>query len=506
MRARKLRAAEQIAVRADVADRLKISVLETAPVIGLLAIFIADLSQPADVVFSILYIVPIVATIFLNRARATYLMFTLSSVATVAAAALGRRPADPPAALTNHALALVAQVLAAAVVIQQLQLRDRQQAQVVEREEHLKQARAAAAHARARLLAMGSLIQAIPEGVVMLDANGAVSEVNSVALELLCLHRLAVVGHPWGEVARGLTLTGPTASSTLLNGVWPFEGPAIVKAEVEAATMAETPARCAMSGAALRDAEGLSCGVVLVQNITDLRRQEREKAEFVSMATHELRSPLTTLRGYAQLAARNASRAGAPEMAVTASKILRQADKLNGLVADLMDLSRIQTGRMQLRNADLDMAQLVTDAAEQQRAAHPGRDITVEPADNPPMLQADDQRIEQVVANLLDNAIKYSPEGGEVRIRLRHDAHHVYVTVTDHGIGIPPEEQGHLFHRFSRGKSAARRFDGLGVGLYISDSIVRDHGGHMWLESVPDEGSTFGFALPIEPPPARGTA
>ncbi|HEY8286256.1 MAG TPA: ATP-binding protein [Chloroflexota bacterium] len=494
---------EQSAGPGDLADRLKTSVLETAPVLGLLAIFVADVTQPVDVVFSILYTVPILATIFLNRARATYLLFALGSIATVAAAALGRRPADPPAALTNHALALVAQMLAAVVVIQQLQLRDRQQARAVEKEAHLAHARDAATHARARLLALGSLIQAIPEGVVMLDARGVVSEINGVALELLRLHRPAVLGRPWREIARGLTMAGPDPVSTLLAGAWPGDGPATVQAEVEVAGTAEPPVRCVISGAALRDATGLSGGVVLVHNITDLRRQEREKAEFVSMATHELRSPLTTLRGYAQLAARSASRANEPEMAATASKILRQADKLNGLVADLMDLSRIQSGRMLLRSADLDMAELITDAAEQQRAAHPGRDIMVEVAGHPPMLRADDQRIGQVVANLLDNAIKYSPEGGEVRIRLWYEPHQVCVSVTDHGIGIPLDEQGQVFHRFSRGKSAGRRFDGLGVGLFISDSIVRDHGGHMWLESVPDQGSTFGFALPIVPlPPA----
>src|SRR6185437_9866829 len=196
-----------------------------------------------------------------------------------------------------------------------------------------------------------SLIQAIPEGVVMLDAQGVVSEINGVALELLCLRRLAVLGRPWREIARGLIVAGSDTPSALVAGTWPSEGPATVQAEVEVTGAAESPVRCVISGAALRDATGLSGGVVLVHNITDLRRQEREKAEFVSMATHELRSPLTTLRGYAQLVARSASRANAPEMAATASKILRQADKLNGLVADLMDLSRIQSGRMLLRSA-----------------------------------------------------------------------------------------------------------------------------------------------------------
>lgn len=482
---------------ADIPDRLRTGALEIAPVAALLAIFMADVWQPADVVFSILYVVPILTTIFLNRARATYFIFTLTSVATVGAAAFGQRPADPAAALTNHALALVAQALAAAVVIQQLELRDRQAAEVIEREEHLSRARDAAAHARARLLALGSLIQAIPEGVVMLDRNGAVVEANQVALDLLHLHAPDIRGRLWGDIASGFTAAEAEVPSALLDGTWPFAGPSTVKAEVDVrGADDEDTTRCAVSGAALRDASGMAGGVVVVHNITDLRQQEREKAEFVSMATHELRSPLTTLRGYAQLASRHAARANAPEMATTAAKILRQADKLSSLVADLMDLSRIQTGRMELRNADLDMVQLVTEAAEQQRAAHPGREIAVQAEGNPPTLNADDQRIQQVVANLLDNAIKYSPAGGEICLRLWQEHDEVCVSVTDHGIGIPLEEQGRLFHRFSRGKSAAQRFDGLGVGLFISDSIIRDHGGHMWVESMPGRGSTFGFALP----------
>ncbi len=498
----KVELSEHMAVTASLPERLKMRALEILPVVLVLAIYGADLLDSADVVVSILYVVPILLTISLSRAQATYLVFVLSSVATVAAAAFGVRPSDPTASAMNHALALVAQVLAAAVVIQQLQLRDRHLASAAEQESRLAQARASAAQVRGRLLALGSLIKAIPEGVLMLDSSGVVIEANEAALRLLSLQGREVQGRPWREVARSLAQTELAGAaqdgSPLLDGRWPFTGPSTLKVEVQAmpAHVSE-PIHCVVSGAALRDTDGVSGGVVVVHNITELRAQEREKDEFVSIAAHELRSPIATLRGYAQLAALSATRPDAPDLAQAAAKILRQADRLNRMVSDLLDISRIQTGRLELVQADLDMPALVRNVAEQQRASHPTREIFFQIDGDPPVVRADDQRIQQVLVNLLDNALKYSPDGGDVRIRLWHEADGVCATVTDKGVGIPQHEQQMLFQRFYRGRTNAHRFSGLGVGLYISHRIIIDHGGRMWVESVAGQGSTFGFALPV---------
>lgn len=337
------------------------------PAVALIAVFLLDLLQPSTVVFSILYVIPIVLTVGLGRPRVTYLAFVVASVATVAGAAFGMVPQDRTAALINRVLALVAQVLAAAVVIQQLELRER------ERE---------AADERARRL----------------DA---------------------------------------------------------------------------------------------------LQDQERQKDEFLSMAAHELRTPISTLRGYAQMAQAGAKRAGAPDVVAVAARILRQVDRLARLVADLADISRIDSGGLDLHHDTLDLVWLVREVLEEQRIANPGRHLDLLCDGTLPALHADAQRLEQVLNNLVDNAIKYSPEGGPVHVRLWRDGAAACVSVRDEGIGIPPGEQERLFERFYRAQSGARRFRGLGAGLYISRRIVEGHGGRIWVESSPEQGSTFGIALPI---------
>jgi signal transduction histidine kinase len=192
-----------------------------------------------------------------------------------------------------------------------------------------------------------------------------------------------------------------------------------------------------------------------------------------------------------------AARAAMPEVAAVGGRMVRQVDRLDRLVADLADVSHIWTGEMQLRGEMLDPAWLVREVVEQQRVANPNRRIELLCEGSIPLLDADSQRLEQVLGNLLENAIKYSPDGGPVRAQLWYEASEVHLTVTDEGIGIPLGEQARLFERFYRGGSSAKRFDGLGAGLYISRRIIEGHGGRMWVESTPGQGSTFGFALPL---------
>jgi signal transduction histidine kinase len=257
------------------------------------------------------------------------------------------------------------------------------------------------------------------------------------------------------------------------------------------------------TAAALLEGGEVSGGLVIARDITANRARERQKDEFVSMATHELRSPISTLRGYAQIAESAAARAGAPEIATTATKIVRQSDRLTRLVTDLLDVSRIHSGHIELRASDVRIASMVSDAVEHQRAVHPDRAFVVDIRAAAKNIHADGSRLEQVMTNLLDNAVKYSPDGGDVSVCVSDAGDCVLISIRDQGIGIPAEEQDRLFQRFYRAKSGSSRFSGLGVGLYISYRIVREHGGRMWVESGDEGGSTFNFTLPIGKPPER---
>ncbi len=233
------------------------------------------------------------------------------------------------------------------------------------------------------------------------------------------------------------------------------------------------------------------------------RVQAREEAtrlkdDFLSAAAHDLRSPLTTLLLHAEMMKRGiSSRPDAPPEERRIDAIVREGNRLKSLVGDFLDAARAERGNLLGRLERVDLVGLVRESADRlSTTRHP---VRVE-ADDPVIGQFAADRVRQVVDNLIENAIKYSPDGGEVVARVRTDAAEGHIEVSDAGIGIPADDLAHLFDRFHRGTNVDdRRFQGLGLGLYICRAIVEDHGGRISAESTVGVGSTFRVALPLEP-------
>jgi len=226
--------------------------------------------------------------------------------------------------------------------------------------------------------------------------------------------------------------------------------------------------------------------------------------QFVAIASHELRTPVTSIRGYAQLIERQAARGNLDAARVTrqTAQIVTQATRLTTLIGDLLDASRIQQGRLDLQLARCDLAALAREVFSAFKTA-PERttDHTlILDADEVVVGRWDRGRLDQVLTNLLSNALKYSPEGGEVRLHVGKSGEQARVTVSDQGIGIPPEEQRILFQPFSRGGAAHGRISGTGLGLYIVRQIVEGHGGTVTITSARQRGSTFTITLPLGDP------
>lgn len=231
------------------------------------------------------------------------------------------------------------------------------------------------------------------------------------------------------------------------------------------------------------------------------RREEvdRLKDEFISIASHELRAPLAPLRGYAEiLLARARADATRSDECKPLETIIAQVSRLAALVDRLLDATRIQAGRLELKRAPMDLVALSRRVVEQFQVTSPVRSLTV--LARAPRLAGDwdEARLEQVLANLLDNAVKYSPGGGPIEVLVDTVGGWAQVAVRDHGLGIPKEAQARLFERFYRVPAGGPRPPGLGLGLYISRQIVLLHGGRMWFESEEGKGSTFYFTLPLD--------
>ncbi|MBI3181655.1 MAG: PAS domain-containing sensor histidine kinase [Myxococcales bacterium] len=225
---------------------------------------------------------------------------------------------------------------------------------------------------------------------------------------------------------------------------------------------------------------------------------DRAKNEFLDIASHELRTPLTALLLNAQ-SLRAAVAAGRGASPVVVARIERQARRMDEMVRDLLDVSRLERGRMLMNPRPLELSDLVASVVEDFRSRDPERMLSVALPAGRVMVLADATRIEQVIANYLDNAFRYTPSSAAVRVTLEMDPRVARVSVADLGLGIPPERQPLLFQRFYRVSSeATRRQPGLGLGLYICRMIVQAHGGEVGVKSQPGEGSTFFFTLPLE--------
>jgi signal transduction histidine kinase len=237
--------------------------------------------------------------------------------------------------------------------------------------------------------------------------------------------------------------------------------------------------------------------VLVLRDITELRRLERMRDEFLSIAAHELKTPVSTIKGYTQLLERWAPGGHEPREGSAFRVLNRQCDRLNLLVQDLLEVSRLQLGRLELHPQRFQLGALVQEVGERMQALTERHRLVLD-LDGEAWVDADRDRIDQVLVNLIDNAIKFSPEGGDVRIQLSRQGGEAVVSVKDSGIGVPWERQPQLSERFYRahaGLTSDR--GGMGIGLYLSRQILLRHGGRLDFESEEGKGSTVSFRLAL---------
>ncbi len=240
----------------------------------------------------------------------------------------------------------------------------------------------------------------------------------------------------------------------------------------------------------------------VIEDVSELRRLQQMRAEFIDNLSHELRTPLTTISLLAETLARDAETTGTslrPKMRDRINKIEVETGHLVQMVNELLDLARIESGGRLSLVDNVDLGKVVGDSVERLRlfAERQGLRLRVEVEPDIPAVRGDEARLGQVVVNLVHNALKFGGEAGDVTIAVRVEGGEVITSVRDEGIGIPKKDQARIFERFYKVDRARVRGGGTGLGLAIARHVIEQHGGRIWVDSEEGVGSTFSFGLPI---------
>ncbi|OLB54394.1 MAG: hypothetical protein AUI01_09780 [Ktedonobacter sp. 13_2_20CM_2_56_8] len=363
------------------------------------------------------------------------------------------------------------------------------------------------------------IISSMAEGLLITNEQGGITLLNVSAQHLLAQAQL------------DLKQNSPLRTLALANNVsWlhkladiideALTGVTVMNQELIAGEAGESiPLTLSISAAPLHDASQVQMGpigvVAVLNDVTANKQIEKLKDEFVSVVSHELRSPLTAIKGYTQHLMRRIDRrlrktqqeqqssaisgVDLPENydLRSLSIIQSQADHLERLVNDLLDLSQVQWGKLHLQYSSFYLADVLVESVRSVQASAEQHTIYLDIAVQDTKIVADKMRMSQVIGNILDNAIKYSPQGGQVTVKLEEREGDYFVSITDQGIGISQEYLDHIFERFYRVRNtASRQYSGIGLGLYVTRAIVEEHGGHIWVTNNKGLGCTFSFTVP----------
>ena len=331
---------------------------------------------------------------------------------------------------------------------------------------------------------LSTILATMTDGVALLDHEGHTTLVNPAAREFLGLPPGFEVGQRLIEVVRDHELSELVSRSRQTKAPQTLE--LRLARQWRFFSVIATPLTL----------QGRESVLLVLHDQTQLRRVETTRREFVANVSHELRTPLASVRASAETLQDGAMED--PEAARQfLGRISHNAERMSALVQDLLDLSRLESGEVQLNLAPVDLrgaiAEVVETYGEQARAK--GVSLTMDDASAVVEATADEGRLQQVLSNLVENAVKFTPSGGEVHVDVEHKGRWLEVRVADRGIGVAPEDMPHVFERFYKAGRSQNQ-GGTGLGLAIAKHIVQSHGGRIWVSRREEGGSTFAFTIP----------
>lgn len=342
-----------------------------------------------------------------------------------------------------------------------------------------------------------AMLDSAADGILILNADHTIQRTNAAFARMLGCRQEDLHRTKHGEVIQwmhpphGITLEKAEA------GGWPLSPQAHLYVEGDLKRPNnQPPLPVGITYAPLISKEGtLINTIATIRDITRFRQADELKSEFISIVSHELKTPVALIKGYVSTLRREDVEWDREVMNSSLQVIEEEADRLTELIENLLDASRLQAGGMQLKRADIAMDTLANRLSERFQIQTKQHEIIVDFPEDFPVVMADETRVEQVLANLISNAIKYAP-GGKIRITGQSLPEQVIICVTDEGPGIAASDMPHIFDRFYRAPESSRKTKGAGLGLYLARAIVEAHNGRIWADPKTEKGARICFSLP----------
>lgn len=344
---------------------------------------------------------------------------------------------------------------------------------------------------------MDAILDSVADGILILLPDHTIERCNPAFARLFGMSSDRIVGRKHNDVIRFKDLShGPTLNQAEAGG-WPLTPTATLYVEGDLMRSDENTIAVGITYAPLLNPDGQLLNVIAsVRDVSHFRQAEEMQSTFISVISHELKTPVALIKGYVGTLRRKDVRWDSKTVQDSLAVIEDEADHLDELIENLLDASRLEAGGLAINATDLALPRLTERVAERYRTQSEKHKITVDFPEDFPVVLADEQRVSQVLLNLISNAVKYSPKGGEVRISGQVRPEHVIVCVQDQGPGIPPGDIPHIFDRFYRAGETARSTKGAGLGLYLTRAILEAHGGSIWVDQKYKDGARICFSLP----------
>ncbi len=346
---------------------------------------------------------------------------------------------------------------------------------------------------------MDALLDSAADGILIVNPDHVIERCNPAFTRMIGLDVDKIRGQSheliiqWAHKKEGVTLEQAEA------GGWPLTPNATLYVEGDLNRNSGIPLPVGITYAPLINPEGVLLNIIAtVRDITHFRQAEEIKSTFISVISHELKTPVALIKGYVSTLRREDASWDRSVVNDSLEVIEEEADHLTELIENLLDASRLQAGALSISLSDISIKNVVEKIVEKFKTQSSKHHYVVDFPDNFPIIMADEDRIIQVISNLLSNAIKYSKEGGEIRVTGQVRPEQVIICVSDQGPGISPEDIPHVFDRFYRSSDATRMTKGAGLGLYLARAVIEAHGGRIWVDPKPGDGARICFSLPKE--------